>query len=101
MTTTKLSLYLYTPKQNGIMDNLLKRLEEHDAPITSEKWKNLCFDKSGKSYLDSDTFSSEKKALDNIVEAVNRFPYVVYSGFDLAWEIDSDDYSHTIQIPWK
>lgn len=72
-----------------------------DTPIYSQDWRNLCFDKNGKSYIGYSVHPSEeaaKRRMDMIEKGIreNRCSGLVTS----QCRIDSNDYSHTIQIPW-
>lgn len=81
-------------------------LDWMDAPIESEKWRNMPFDKNGNSYYGHIIYDSEftAKSIADKIKTSTRDIYVVdgpkihINGITY---LDREDYSHTIQIPVK
>lgn len=90
-----------------ILNVNLAREKELDAPIKSDKWKNLSFDTHGNSHMGVSIFSSEIAAANCAIAAeVDADYYLNTFGQDTLWDcLDStylhSDHSHTIQIPWR
>ena len=85
----------------GKFKELIRGAEEVQ-PVHSEKWRNLTFDKDGKSYLGVRTYPTERAALDRHIEAYDEFlrgevAHLNTLGGVISWE----DVSYAIQIPVK
>lgn len=79
-------------------------LDYLDAPIESEKWRNLHFSKCGKTFFGTPTYKSAEEARSIIELAYSDWKNGIgqYDGLGSAdIKILYKDYSHTIQIPVK
>jgi hypothetical protein len=95
--------------QNTLADNLIKsRIAEEllDAPIKADRWKNLFFDKTGKSYLAPLVWPSAKDAKECSDTSDRHAKALLKTGINCQVKhtkgfILFSEYSHTIQIPWN
>ena len=71
---------------------------DYDAPIKSDKWKNLYFDKNGKSFRGIKNFICEKEALNYAKDCLSN-NYYWLDTIDGKLEVKNARYA--IQIPWK
>lgn len=75
-----------------------------EEPVWEGKWKNLDFDKDGKSYRNNPVFDYEAEAKEDSDYA---YYWIINSPISTGkWNtmdgiLTLENYSHTIQIPWK
>lgn len=72
-----------------------------DAPIKASKWKNAHFMKDGRILLGENIHSSEKVAKQLWDASFNEDGRVFYTFFSKKYHFSKDEYSHTLQLPWK
>ena len=87
------------------MQNLKQKPQQidYDAPIKSDKWKNLHFSKDGKSYIGHLIFSSEQGAENYSIVQISRAKKLDLNRIwrTMNGSLHCKNWSHTIQIPWK
>lgn len=83
-------------------------LDWMDAPIKSDKWRNLCFVKDGSSYYGLCVHPTEEAAKKAIIDwekeceqCVRNDPRPLHIELGDGSCYPFSEYSHSIQIPWK